>query len=230
MENQRDESETRGSGESFETLTAFANLGDSKQIWTEFLLKNSGFFVGQKSASRSSSLFSDLLRRATQNVAKRNSESEDEVLGPFFSLRDLLRTVWASNDREGTYLSILFGFKKGAELESIRSVLVPFSLSKEQSQNEAFGLPEGEPVVNGVSGEISWRFPTEFQQSLYELMRSRWRAKICPNCGKYFVAEKAALTFCSEGCAHAAKVKRAIEYWNREGKAKRERKMKEKEK
>jgi len=133
-------------------------------------------------------------------------KSAVERLSEFRWYQDLLRSVWAMNDPDGHSLAILF---------------------RVEEPEQVLDLPKGKPFVEGITGQIRWKFSTKFQQSLYELMQVRWRAKICRECGKYFIAKNTAQTFCSEKCAHAAQLKRSMEYWNREGKAKRETKGRE---
>lgn len=84
-------------------------------------------------------------------------------------------------------------------------------------EQETDGLPQGRPVINGVTGEIHWDFGCTIQQAVYELMHERWRAKICPMCGKFFVAMKTAHKFCSPRCSGEEKRKRALKYWNDTG-------------
>jgi hypothetical protein len=159
----------------------------------------------------------------------RSGSGKTEVLMSLRYYRDLLREVWASKDPDGSRLSQLYGFKKPSRppdyLAELSSKYSPELMEWLQDRI----LPKGEPIVNGLSGEITWKFKNEFQQTLYELMHSRWRLRVCPECGKYLIAQKTRQMFCSEGCSHLARVNRAIEYWNREGKALREKHMKEKD-
>ena len=58
----------------------------------------------------------------------------------------------------------------------------------------------------------------EIQTAVYELMHERWRAKVCPMCGKYFVAMKSAQKLCSAACNGDSKRVRSLTYWNETGK------------
>ena len=80
------------------------------------------------------------------------------------------------------------------------------------------GLPVGSPVVNGDTGIISWEFGCQFQRTVYDLMQDRWRAMVCPVCGKYFVAHKTAQKYCSSKCWGKRKSEQALAYYNRKGK------------
>ena len=62
----------------------------------------------------------------------------------------------------------------------------------------------------------------DLQQAVYELMQCRWRAKVCPICGKYFIAAKTATQYCSTKCTTEAKNRRSLNWWTRKGSAKRD--------
>ena len=94
---------------------------------------------------------------------------------------------------------------------------------KETEERDTFsGLPYGTPVVDGNTGTITWSFGSLFQRALYDLMQDRWRAMVCPNCGRYFVADKTAQRYCSSECYLEKKGMKALDYWNRIGRAARE--------
>jgi ribosomal protein L37AE/L43A len=82
-------------------------------------------------------------------------------------------------------------------------------------------MPPGHPEVDGISGKIRWEFGCEFQRSVHALMEQRWRAMICPTCGKFFVADKPAQKLCSIPCYGEAKRKHALDRWNLKGNAER---------
>lgn len=82
-------------------------------------------------------------------------------------------------------------------------------------RRETFGgLPVGRLAVDG-DGIISWEFGCQFQRAVYDLMQDRWRAMVCPNCGKYFVADKTAQKYCSPECYLEKKGMQALDYYNR---------------
>jgi hypothetical protein len=206
------------------TLESFANFKGSAEEWVSYLSKNLEFFSVLR-ISPSGAGVSETKPSTSDEAGKLESGEFSE----FFWYQDLVRRVWAANDTDGSCLSVLFGINKASDPASPDSDISIARLKDDPFAKKA-SLPQGQPVVDGIKGKIHWQFLTAFQQSLYELMQDRWRAKVCRECGKYFIAEKTAQTLCSERCAHAAQVKRAIEYWHREGKAKRETKAKAKEK
>jgi len=79
------------------------------------------------------------------------------------------------------------------------------------------GLPIGTPVVDGDTGNIGWEFGCQFQTAVYYLIQERWRAKICPWCSKYFVADKGVRKYCSVGCPEVRKRKQAHDAYSDEG-------------
>ena len=83
------------------------------------------------------------------------------------------------------------------------------------------GLPLGTPMVDGKTSTIVWKFGCQFQTAIYYLMQERWRARVCPWCSKYFVADKATRKYCSVECPEVRKRKQARGYYHRVGKAKR---------
>jgi hypothetical protein len=81
-------------------------------------------------------------------------------------------------------------------------------------------LPQGEPTFH-MTGRIEWTFDSTFQQAVYELMEFRWRAKICPQCNKYFVADKTAKKYCSTNCVRGKGETKSLDYYHRVGKHRR---------
>jgi hypothetical protein len=98
----------------------------------------------------------------------------------------------------------------------------PEAAMKRKDRETFGGLPAGKPVLDGNTGIISWEFGCEFQHAVYDLMQDRWRAMVCPECGKYFVAEKTAQKYCSPECWGKRKKEQALAYYNRKGKLARQ--------
>lgn len=84
------------------------------------------------------------------------------------------------------------------------------------------GLPIGTPVVDGDTANIGWEFGCKFQTAVYYLMQERWRAKKCPWCTRYFVADKATRKYCSTKCSGERKQKQVLDYYHHGGKARRQ--------
>jgi hypothetical protein len=230
--------------QAFEALAAFANMGDTPEDWRKFRLLWPDFFPTTQSQferpgfrNLTEWLYS-FSERWVAESADPNTEDSGDPVGkemnylnmfqvPLLWYRDRLRAVWAANDPTGANLCVLYGLEKQAHNIGIgqpfvvRTVLIPGESLDPSKHETVGGLPQGTPVVNGVTGEITWKFGCDLQQSVYDLMQCRWRAKICPECGRYYVADKTAQTLCSTRCFQEAKRKRALAYWNREGRARR---------
>jgi len=189
----------------WKTLEMFANLKESREVWHSFLEKHLKFFSNREGFPPSDEIAND---------AQVSESSESEVEN-FLLYQKLLRSVWASNDPEGRGLSFLFRIEQAANSQESEWDGFVFHFVSRPKR----ALPKGKPVVDGVTGKIQWEFSTEFQQSLYELMQVRWRAKVCRACGKYFIAKKTAQTLCSERCARTAQLKRSREYRDKEAKS-----------
>jgi ribosomal protein S27AE len=201
----------------FDALAAFANLGDSQADWDKLRLMHPEMFGELWLLSGSEEYAIGSFDDDPSHVYSLRSEVAKAFLSRRLRYRDCLRSVWSDNDRDGKNLRILYGFDLMEE-EAIMG-----------GSNAPEPLPPGKPIVDGRTGEIIWEFPSDFQQALYELMKSRRKAKTCPQCGRYFFADKPAQAYCSTGCAGNAKRATALEYFNREGRAKRlQRRKKEK--
>jgi len=165
---------------------------------------------------------------------------------PLLWYRALLRAVWRREDPDGSCLRHLLGFdadripfpgEEDTELEPLSLFMwkehpekkpEPITINgithhiRQKETETIAGLPYGTPVVDGNTGIITWSFGCPLQRAVYELMQDRWRAMVCPNCGKYFVADKTAQRYCSPECYREKKGMKALDYWNRIGRAARQ--------
>ena len=209
----------------FEALAAYANMGDIAEDWRKFRLKYPRFFPSEShevTFSRNTNL-TDWLYESAEDWAATNLLPQYTTT-PLLWYRDILRAVWAGNDQTGAGLCVLYGFEKKAnpidipvKAALIRPMFIPGE-SSDPTEQKTSGLPQGAPQINGVTGEITWKFGCEFRrQSVFELMRCRWRARICRQCGRFFVADKMAQAFCSTNCSAKAKSERSLDYWRNEG-------------
>lgn len=88
---------------------------------------------------------------------------------------------------------------------------------------EAYGgLPAGRPVVDGDTGNMGFQFGCQFQNAIYDLMQDRWRAMICPECGRFFIADKIARKYCSTKCTGERKRRKVLEHYHNRGRAARQ--------
>jgi len=57
----------------------------------------------------------------------------------------------------------------------------------------------------------------DFQRAVYLLWLERWRARVCPECSRFFVADKPAQRYCSTRCYGKAKAARSLAWWKKPG-------------
>ena len=220
-------------------LEAYANMGVTPEEWKRFHLKFPGFFPKE---------LSEWFYRFAAHWARQfENDLKTSLKPPLLFYRDRLRNVWAREDRDGSSMKVLLGFELAAGHKNFSGdllmparfgekkrgkwtvcVYIPGQPLDRDQQTSLAGLPQGRPVVDGVTGTITWQFGCTLQQSVYELMQQRWRAMVCPECGKFFLADKTRQTYCSSVCFGEMKRKRALDYWNRVGRAERDRRVKEK--
>jgi len=202
----------------FDALAAFANMGDSQADWDKLRLMHPEMFSEQWLLTDDEKYHLGLFEDDPSRVRPMSSGEAKALLHRRLRYRDCLRSVWSGNDREGTNLRILYGF----------GFIEPDEIPSGSPLIGDEPLSPGKPIVDGITGEILWEFPSEFQQAIYELNKNRRRRKTCPQCGRYFIADKPAQAYCSTGCAGDSKKATALEYYNREGRARRiERREKE---
>jgi hypothetical protein len=211
-------------------LQAFANLRDIPASWTNFQVRWPSFFPEWMYGAREERTVS-----LQELDGKGGTEGSDIKTPPLF-YRDCLRAVWARNDPDGVALMLLLGFEREAmdkqrppgepsDAVAARPLFTPGQSLKIEEQTIG-GLQRGRAVVNGRTGSIDWEFDCEFQQAIYDLMQERWRAMVCPVCGRFFVATKTASKYCSPSCARAMKNRRTLDWFHTEGAARREAKKK----
>jgi hypothetical protein len=214
----------------FEALAAYANLGDTPDSWQQFRLGWPNFFSDTTSESVLPNNLADTLYNAAQNWDLFRSEYSSRLPADYRSdtiplllwYRSLLREVWKRSDPRGAALCVLLGFLDQARLTGLENIVPvniwhsgPSSLSPDPIANI---LPPGKPMVDPLTLRIRWQFGCQFQRALYALMESLWLAKVCPQCGKYFIAGKTAQKFCTSRCSGERKSSASLDYYHRHGK------------
>jgi hypothetical protein len=146
--------------------------------------------------------------------------------------RDYLRRVWISDpdvDARG-HADILLGLQRepashsadaGAEvglrkLVSVGSLIASLTPS---GSNQFAASPK--VAASWKTGDFTYYPLTDFQRAFYWLFRESWRARTCARCGAYFIADKPPTRYCSTACSGEAKRKRSLDWWKREGDARR---------
>ncbi|HEV3279420.1 MAG TPA: hypothetical protein VG860_21710 [Terriglobia bacterium] len=216
----------------YEALADFANLGDTPDDWRAFREKWPGFFSKTSGFEHPGpENLTEWLYLQAEEWAKWGVASPrrlETTLPALLWYRDHLRAVWTGNDPNGVSLSMALGF--GAEAMSIAAkvgspvtktlassnfFVVPEGSFNPEKLGTVGGLPMGRPVVNGIAGTISWEFGCAFQRGVYDLMRDRWRAMVCPQCKRFFIAGRTAQNYCSPQCSTLKKQEQALDYYYR---------------
>ena len=150
-------------------------------------------------------------RRAAMNLTGNTAYTDDTQA----------KTVCCSDDSREPIFTFLRAWQQ-PQTVTIKPMTFEIEQKETEERDTFAGLPYGTPVVDGNTGIITWSFGCPLQRAVYDLMRDRWRAMICPNCGKYFVADKTAQRYCSPECYREEKGMKALDYWNRIGRAARQ--------
>lgn len=156
----------------------------------------------------------------------------------FIFYRDLLRRFWTRDPayvQKGSYVNLLFGAVRDLPLIAAGQV-APMSLESEPPIAELdrviAPLRTSFPLLSGRNFPyvpVAWFLPdwntgvvrfisqTDFQRAIWLLFGESWRAKVCPSCSAYFIAEKAAQLYCSIACSNAAHQSSALRWWRSKG-------------
>jgi hypothetical protein len=87
--------------------------------------------------------------------------------------------------------------------------------------------PSAKPGMNALfwpnweTGDFFYSSQNNFQRGFYSLFCERWRARVCPICKVYFLAQKPRQTFCSLSCSNRSRLRSNLDWWNRIGAARR---------
>src|SRR5262249_47987835 len=150
--------------------------------------------------------------------------------------RRLLRAFWTRDPvvlRTGEATSLLFGIKDYSDLNDILSGEVSSSmdaldraLAPLRFAHPTLQLPTGLSGLacfwpNWTSGCVEYISHLDFQRAIWLLFSESWRAKICPKCSTYFLAQKPPQLYCSVGCSNAVHRASSLNWWREKGSAKR---------
>jgi hypothetical protein len=158
----------------------------------------------------------------------------------FLDYRDKLRKVWEGDPeaRLSSVLAYLLGIVRINEFMSAEYVLDVDAAwfgreldsthrawqSLLQTHPEALQAPHSMAFPQWGLGNLRYLPRTDFEQALWLLCQENWRARVCGQCKRYFIADKAAQKYCSTRCYGQAKRGQRLEWWNSVGKIKRSQK------
>jgi len=194
----------------FQGLENFANLGSSFEEYRGFTEQWPTFWPVEVRDNKTNQPLGFLLDRSYHSLVK--------------ATRDYLRRVWRSEEEalRQQVPSILLGLKQkpaSASPEQPDSLLdLPFQVSLVNLMNR----PNSDVVspdisVDWIRGEFSYSPLNDFQRAVYLLFRENWRARICSQCSRLFIAGKPAQLYCSVPCSVAARRHRDLGWWKTKG-------------
>lgn len=161
---------------------------------------------------------------------------DDKAHPLFIFCRDTLRNFWtrdAATISNGLCVELLFGT---IDRQRIFGDLTPsrpqwgFAVTRLK-----YAYPEvcvgniPQPAIfwpNWNQGTVEYTSQSDFQRAFWSLFRESWRAKVCPSCSTYFLAEKPPQLYCSVACSNSAHRASSLKWWNQEGAQRRETKSK----
>jgi hypothetical protein len=132
----------------------------------------------------------------------------DEARPLFVFYRDTLRSIWTRNpatSTNGTFINALFGLQ--LPIEQVKKCFPELSPT---AATTSFYPEWGAGVIRFVSN-------TDFQRAIWLLFCELWRAKVCPSCSAYFIAEKPAQNYCSISCSGRAHQSNSLKWWREKG-------------
>lgn len=193
----------------FAGLEAFANLGNSLEEYQAFISAHPTFWPVE-------------LRNKENEALGWGHDEDSHVLTITF--RDYLRRVWRGEQSAhyGQVLKILLGLEvetAGEDLNADHYYAASLTFVEKSHPGYRHALPV--IIVDWALGEFSYEPLNDFQRAVYALWRESWRARICPECGRAFIAAKPPQLYCSPTCSTAARRKRDLALWRATGDARR---------
>jgi hypothetical protein len=82
-------------------------------------------------------------------------------------------------------------------------------------------------VADWERGELCYEPANDFQWAVYTIFRQSWRARICRECQKLFIAAKHPQMFCRVRCSAAVKLRRNRVFWKNRGTVQRRKRNQE---
>lgn len=159
----------------------------------------------------------------------------------FLFYRDSLRGLWTRNPatiKQGIQIPLLFGIVERSYIEGLLSgetlsrVALDAALSPLRNSHPGLRLPSLSPLAcfwpDWAAGNIEYVSLLNFQRSLWLLFCESWRAKVCPRCSMYFLAQKPPQLYCSLNCSSAVHRASSLKWWKQKGSQKRMARSKEK--
>jgi hypothetical protein len=167
----------------------------------------------------------DFVTKADYDWAERDCRQESR--SPWLMERkQWLRELWKGGplqDEHAHRLAMMLGIESDSRSYSHSTIGIPTGLGSTFSE----GGMELEPLraaylPRWTTGEFDYSPRNDFQRALYLLFKNSWRAKICPQCDSYFVANKVSQRYCSTDCSDKVQSELRLRWWRQHGKQWRE--------
>jgi hypothetical protein len=214
-------------GALYSGLEAIANLGDSKEDYETIAKKWPEMWPCEITDSSRESLAWDVHAHRLLLV-----------------YRDSLRAVWRDHNKYKTPFTLLFLLGASDTFTELNRGEMVLHNDGQQAWRSTSMLddPKGIHLAWQVlksnypdAGEVHraliypvwsygaflYRWSNKFQFALYHLFRDSWRAKMCPACGRFFIADKPPQRYCGTVCSKNTHNFAALEWWRRTGSEKR---------
>jgi hypothetical protein len=156
-----------------------------------------------------------------------------EAHSEFLDYRDKLRQLWSGSLAEQEQISVvayLLGLISSEEAKYLfftgPEALAELWFQRSNKPLSNSTVATSHSIVLPVWGRIEVRFVArgDFEAALWALFRESWRARVCGQCKRYFIADKAAQKYCGTRCFGEAKRGQRLRWWNKAGKIKRSQK------
>ncbi len=189
----------------FDRLERFANLGDSPEEYRRFRLDYPSFTPGEYSPG---------------SVYPADPERVHLiVLGHRDCLRDLWRGCDGPNKPEvaSAALAWLLDLKLSIPVDVVGRYYKRYAIGSVARTGDACLVPNWW----AGAGQVSYGTSSEFSRAVFLLWQESWRARVCRECGRYFIAGKPAQLYCSTTCYGTSKHARDLSWWRTHGAAMR---------
>lgn len=202
----------------FSALEDFANLGDTVEDLGRFQTKHHG--IGPI----------DALQLGAEGKPAREIGLSAALHPLILNFRDLLQHVWrGSADRDPRILDILMGLNteildpekwRGGVPGEVAPLTRFFSQAAMPALERLRRANIAPSRLEAVWTTGDFRFVTAswFHWAVYAVFRESWRARVCPQCRRYFIADRPPQRFCSTACSGEARNARNRSWWRHEGK------------
>jgi hypothetical protein len=205
-------------GEMFlEGLVEFANTGDSIEdynalkekrppdFWPLWMMSAEGIDLSWTPEAHTLFLF-------YRNLLRRFWTRDRETVNDVFQIALLFGAV-----RQRDWKSILDDANCEGVRKSLHDALAPLRTISQEIKFREETYPFAGFWVNWNAGSVDYVPASHFHRAAWLLFRQSWRARACPRCSTYFLAQQPAQFYCSSSCSAAVHRASSLNYWREKG-------------